>query len=389
MSKMSDLSGKKIAIICNSLPYFFEHKATLFRNMPSGLDKILLAGEWAPTLTDPDFSDIRPIPVRRYKTIALGDLVALWRILALLKAEAPDILVGITLKANILTTLAASLDRWLRGGSSRVIIVMPGLGRVFGSRKGSPLLRLRFFAVVSLLKLLTLTSGTRLIFENNQDRFAFIRLGIAKKECTKVINGTGIAIPATNPEKARDGPLRVVFASRMLKAKGAALLIDAVRHLHNADRISVDILGGADAKETDALTIDPSDLPSQITYHGHVPPDTVREKLKTAHVVCLPTIYREGLPRILLEGATHECALIATSIAGCRAILKDGENGRMILARKPTQIRDQLVTILEALANDRDYVIALGKAAKQTVINGGFSEDSVRSDFQNFVLETT
>ena len=49
----------------------------------------------------------------------------------------------------------------------------------------------------------------------------------------------------------------------------------------------------------------------------------------SARIVCLPS-YREGLPKVLLEGAACARPLVATDVPGCREVCRDGETGYLV-----------------------------------------------------------
>ena len=52
-----------------------------------------------------------------------------------------------------------------------------------------------------------------------------------------------------------------------------------------------------------------------------------------AHIFCLPTYHKEGVPKALIEAAVYGRPLIATDVPGCREIVKDGFNGILIPPR--------------------------------------------------------
>jgi glycosyltransferase involved in cell wall biosynthesis len=58
--------------------------------------------------------------------------------------------------------------------------------------------------------------------------------------------------------------------------------------------------------------------------------DDVSHFLSFAHCVVLPTLYGEGVPKSLIEGAASGCALISSDGAGCSRIVKNGINGLLV-----------------------------------------------------------
>jgi len=52
--------------------------------------------------------------------------------------------------------------------------------------------------------------------------------------------------------------------------------------------------------------------------------------LSQATIICLPSTYREGVPKVLIEAASCCRPIVTTDIAGCRDIVQDGENGILV-----------------------------------------------------------
>jgi glycosyltransferase involved in cell wall biosynthesis len=71
------------------------------------------------------------------------------------------------------------------------------------------------------------------------------------------------------------------------------------------------------------------------------------ELLAATDVVVLPTYYREGTPKVLIEAAAAGCALITTTIPACENIIEDGGNGYYVEPCHPDQLVSALRKILE------------------------------------------
>ena len=56
----------------------------------------------------------------------------------------------------------------------------------------------------------------------------------------------------------------------------------------------------------------------------------------------------EGLPKVLLEAAACERAIVATDVPGCREIVRNGDNGLLIPAKDPIALAEAIVTLLQA-----------------------------------------
>jgi len=77
-----------------------------------------------------------------------------------------------------------------------------------------------------------------------------------------------------------------------------------------------------------------------IDYLGHL--SDVRDAVANCSVFVLPSYYREGTPRSILEAMSMGRAVITTNLPGCRETVVDGENGFLV---EPKSVE----TLLEAL----------------------------------------
>jgi glycosyltransferase involved in cell wall biosynthesis len=80
-------------------------------------------------------------------------------------------------------------------------------------------------------------------------------------------------------------------------------------------------------------------------------------------VVVLPTTYREGIPRVLLEGAAMRRPLIANDVPGCREIVVDGENGTLL----PPGNVDLLAKSLVRIMNDTHEQTRMGNCSRKLI----------------------
>jgi glycosyltransferase involved in cell wall biosynthesis len=76
--------------------------------------------------------------------------------------------------------------------------------------------------------------------------------------------------------------------------------------------------------------------------------DDMPAMLAQANIVCLPTYYGEGVPKVLVEAAACARALVASDIPGCREVVRHGENGLLVPPRNPVALEE----VVHALAAD-------------------------------------
>lgn len=92
--------------------------------------------------------------------------------------------------------------------------------------------------------------------------------------------------------------------------------------------------------------------------------DDMPAVLAAADIVCLPTYYREGMPRVLIEAAACGRPAITTDMPGCRDIVVDGTTGLLVAPRDV----DGLVLAIERLAADPGLRSTLGLAAREHAV---------------------
>jgi glycosyltransferase involved in cell wall biosynthesis len=91
--------------------------------------------------------------------------------------------------------------------------------------------------------------------------------------------------------------------------------------------------------------------------------------LGQSHIACLPSYYREGLPKFLIEAAAAGLPLVTTDAPGCREALEDGASGLLVPARKPVALADAL----ESLIRDPDRRRRFGARSRQ-IAEGRFAD---------------
>ena len=72
-------------------------------------------------------------------------------------------------------------------------------------------------------------------------------------------------------------------------------------------------------------------------------------ELQQADIFVLPTYYREGVPRVLLEAAACGVPIITTDMPGCKEVVIDGSTGILI---QPKNVETLKKAIIDLLIND-------------------------------------
>ncbi|MEH6660525.1 MAG: glycosyltransferase family 4 protein [Parasphingorhabdus sp.] len=258
----------------------------------------------------------------------MADLRLLIALARLLRRLRPDVAMGYTVKPVIWGTLAA----WLARVPRRVALIT-GLGLSFNEGNGAKQRLLT--ALVSGLYRMALNRADTVVFQNRDDLALFRDRAILGTDAkTKVVDGSGIDLDRFARVPLPDGPLRFVLVARMIASKGVREFAEAARRTRERHPLAqFDLVGGLDSNP-DSVTaeeIDRWQAEKILTWHGQVA--DVRPLMRAAHVVVLPSYYREGVPRSLLEALALGRLIITTDMPGCRETLDGGNNGVLVPPR--------------------------------------------------------
>jgi glycosyltransferase involved in cell wall biosynthesis len=378
----------KLLVVCNDYDYFVRHRVPVFDELARRGHRVIVycGGRPAEAGRHPAL-EFRYLHCERFRFSPGRDFVFAVRLFRALMRERPDVLHTITIKPNLFGGLAVLAARLVSGRPRRFVMMNPGLGRLFAERGGGAraafvrrLAKLAFRAALAF-------PSSQAVFENHGDRRRWVEAGLLPRRRSHVLPGAGIdtghfAPPAGRPPAP---PARVLFASRMLRAKGIGVLIAAAEHLaREGVPIEFAIAGEVDPGDPDHYPVDALRLPANARYLGNL--EDVREALRSAHVVCLPTSYGEGLPRILLEAAAMGCALVASDQAACRPIVREGRTGHLVPLRDGSVDPEELAGVLRRLAEHPGEAESLGRNARKLVLSGGFGQADVNRRYAAIIL---
>ena len=218
-------------------------------------------------------------------------------------------------------------------------------------------------------------AARRVIFQNPEDREDLLALGVLARAKTELIRGSGVDVDDFVHVPEPGGRPVAMLAGRLLWDKGVGVFVEAARRLRaeGVDGRFV-LVGEGDPENPEAVSDDQLQAWQDEglvewwgAHDGKMP-----AVLAQSHVVCLPSTYREGIPKILLEGAACGRPLVATDTRGCREVCLDGETGLQVPANDPAALADTL----RALFQDPDRRARLGARARELAVDA-FSSAAV------------
>ncbi len=197
---------------------------------------------------------------------------------------------------------------------------------------------------------------------------------------------TEIIHNAVNPVffEAAQTPLvnRLLFVGLVNKLKGVHLILEVMIKLREKGILySLDIAGGT--KEPKYLkmieqTIQDNGLQSQVTLHGWVNQDKVRQLMETCSVFILPSS-QECLPVSVAEAMAAERVVVASDTGGIPEMIKDKVSG-FLFVKNDT---DQLAGILSYLYNNFEEIKRVAANARVKALEM-FCPESVAIQTFNF-----
>ena len=267
----------------------------------------------------------------------LSEIAALCSILRVFRWTNPAIVHLLTIKANLYGGLIARLI-----GVPAVVFSVTGLGQVFVAR--GPLASIRRGLVTAMLRFVFSHPRARVIVQNAEDLQYLVQSGIVAKEKAVLIRGAGVDIDVYRPAPEPEGPVTIVFASRLLWEKGVGTFVDAAKALGGCSpRVRFVVVG--DTKASNPRSV-PKETLEEWVNAGLIEWWGRRSDMATvlaqAHVFCLPTAYGEGIPKVLLEAAASGRAIVASDIAGCREVVQSGVNGLLVPPNDPGELAQAL-----------------------------------------------
>lgn len=182
-------------------------------------------------------------------------------------------------------------------------------------------------------------------------------------------------------EYSKDGPLSLVFLSRVCEEKGIFDLIDAVKELNGkGQRLRLDIYGDLqfhDAQEKRFRTL----LDANIRYLGIAKKESVIETIGKYDLFVLPTKYiGEGTSGALIEAFISGTPALVSSYSQAKTLIEDGHDGFIFKLGN----KEDLAKKLLYLSENRSVLESVGVAAQQKAVI--YTYDYNRPIFLNGIL---
>jgi len=257
-------------------------------------------------------------------TSIFEEIKLLLRFLLVLFDENPDVVLGYTIKNNIYVGIAARLL------GLPLLANITGLGTVFDEGN-------RLAGIIKPLYRFALSACPKVFLQNKKDLEFFVNSRLISEKQAHLLPGSGVNLKqfGFTPDRSTSGKTVFLMVGRMLKEKGvyefsrAAMLLrkrwpSAEFHLLGA--LESGKKGGLNQSDVNGITAG-----SNVFYLGQT--EDVRPFVENASCVVLPSYYREGTPKSLLEAAAIGRPVITTDMPGCRDVVSHCVTGYICAPR--------------------------------------------------------
>ncbi|MFP8843613.1 glycosyltransferase family 4 protein [Shewanella baltica] len=285
------------------------------------------------------------VPFNRSGSSFFNEIKTLFLLRRIIRSEKPSIVHAVTIKPVLYSGLVL---KTLRDKISFVAAIS-GLGYVFTADNLRAKLTRR---IASLFYKVSLSHDKKIvIFQNSSDESILTSVANIKAEQKVLIKGSGADLKTYNyTQENCSQNIKVVMACRLLREKGVYEFVEAARQVKKRFPESKFLLVGA------------PDLDNPNTVTQHEIEQWVEENLiiylgqrtdipsifSDSNIVCLPSFYGEGVPKVLIEAAACGRAIVTTDNPGCRDAVKNGITGLCVPVKDANALAAAIIKLIES-----------------------------------------
>lgn len=288
-----------------------------------------------------------------------NNLHTCYKIIKIMKKVNPDIIHCFTHKASIFGTISGIIC-----GIKYRFITITGLGKTFSRNT----LKFKILQKILLMAYKAIFPHiSKVFFQNHDDYQFFIEKKIVDGSKAIKTNGSGIDIEEFKPKEPSEisrlksfyskklkSPLKddeyiILFSGRGIVEKGIIEFFAAAEEIKNLFPNQYRFLFAGDLGK-----IQDSILQLIINYisKGIVESigfiENMSDLKSIISVEVLPSYYREGTPRSLIESLALDKAIITTNMPGCRETVINSWNGFYCDLKHPQSIVDKIILITQS-----------------------------------------
>ncbi len=327
------MKKNKIAIICNTDGALYNFRKPLIQmHVNDGWEVHTYSNDYGNYFQELKNLKCEPNFVNFYQNNSLKqNIILVIRIISLLRKLKPDVIHIYTLQPIILL----SIPLWICGFKN-IFSTITGMGRNFDIYD-KPLSKRQKF-ILFILKI-SLIVNKKIHVQNNFDKEFLLKYNVTSEIKLHKVNGSGIDISnRSNDLKISEQNIDfckkmnigldkkiILFAARGLKQKGLHQFAETSKIISS---LSSDFLFLHAGGFPDNMTV--VEYEDYAKNHNFLSLGYVKEihnLFRIADIVVLPSLYREGTPKSLIEAIYFNKIIITNDIPGCNETVIDGANG--------------------------------------------------------------
>lgn len=176
--------------------------------------------------------------------------------------------------------------------------------------------------------------------------------------------------PASQATAANDVPPNILFIGRLVEKKGLTYLLEACGVLARRGRdFRVTVIGDGPLLESCRAQAEP--MGERARFMGRLSPERVREELRAAQILCMPSIEaadgdNEGLPIVSLEAQAAGVPVVAFDQGPVPEAVRSNSTGLLAKDRSA----EDLAACLERLLDDPGLRSQMGRQGRLRVEEG-------------------
>ena len=332
LSSSSAASENRVAIVSNTSWYLFNFRISLIRKLINDGHKVIAIApfdEFSGKLEDLGCKHYH-IKINSKSKNPFMDIFLTLDFIQIFRRARPAVLLNFTAKPNIYATIAGKA------------LGIPAINNIAGLGSG-------FVEESTTTKILRMLYGYsqkkvfRVFFQNEDDYKEFLSNGIVHPEKASILPGSGVDLQRFRqcvlPTLTDENGFTFLLISRVLYSKGIELLYNAAKEIYkDYHNFKVQVVGQTGVNNSDAIPVSKINEWNQKPFFEYLgQTDDIRPYIGNCHCIVLPSYYREGTPKSILEGLAMGRPVITTDMPGCRTTVIEGKNGFLI---KPRDVHD-------------------------------------------------
>lgn len=353
----------RVILVSGYAPSLINFRGPLIKEMlDKGHEVIACAPEISATVADSLTSmgvECRDIFLDRTGINPLSDVKTFFDLKEVFEGYRPDAVLLYNIKPVIYGSLAARA-----ANVPSIYSMITGAGYVFGD---SSIRQKLVRQLINPVYRMALRSNNRVFFQNPDDQELFLKENlITERDTCILINGSGVDIDYYSEVPLCEDRVVFLLIARLIAEKGVNEYVEAAYRIkRDHPNVIFKLVGPFDSN--------PTAVPMDKVYEWHEQgiveylgaTKDVRPFIAGSSVYVLPSYYREGTPRTVLEAMSMGRPIITTDAPGCRETVIHGKNGYLV----PVRDVDALVQAMERFILNPEIIPIMGRESRRIAVD--------------------